>query len=118
GAGYALIGLHGTAQVKGSGAVGERPDVFSGLPWAIILPPNTAYRLTAQTDLELAVVSAPAEPGGAPRVIRPADVRVETRGKGVTERRIRWILSEKDPGAGLLLVEVRTPAGPTSTAPP
>ena len=114
----ALIWLRGTAQVDGIGAVGERPDVFSGLPWALTLPPNMAYRLTAQTDLELAVVSAPADPGGVPRVIRPADVRVETRGKGVTERRIHWILSEKDPAARLLLVEVLTPAGHWSTYPP
>jgi 5-deoxy-glucuronate isomerase len=51
-------------------------------------------------------------------VIRPDDVRVEVRGKGVTERRIHWILSEKDPAARLLLVEVLTPAGHWSTYPP
>ena len=117
----ALIWLSGTAVVEGIGAVGERPDVFSGLPWALILPPGASYRLQAQTDLELAIVAAPAAPrgpGGAPRVIRPADVRVETRGTGVTERRIHWILSEKDPAARLLLVEVLTPAGHWSTYPP
>jgi 5-deoxy-glucuronate isomerase len=114
----ALIWLRGTAMVEGIGVLGERPDVFSGLPWALILPPHASYRLRAQTDLELAIVSAPAQSGGEPRVIRPSDVRVETRGKGVTERRIHWILSEKDPAARLLLVEVLTPAGHWSTYPP
>src|SRR6202022_1207710 len=97
---------------------GERRDVFSGLPSALVLPPHSSYRLTAQTDLHLAIVSAPADTGGTSRVVRPADVRVEIRGKGVTERKIHWILSEKEPAARLLLVEVLTPAGHWSTYPP
>jgi len=114
----ALIWLRGTARVDGVGPMGERDDVFSGLPSALLLPPNASYRLRAQSDLELAIVSAPAEAGGEPRVIRPSDVRVEVRGKDATERRIHWILSEKDPASRLLLVEVLTPAGHWSTYPP
>jgi len=114
----ALIWMGGTALVDGVGPVGDRHDVFSGLPSTLLLPPGSSYRMRAQTDLHLAIVSAPAEPGALPRLIRPGDVRVETRGKGVTERRIHWILSEKDPAARLLLVEVLTPAGHWSTYPP
>ena len=114
----ALIWLRGTALVDGVGSVGERQDVFSGLPSALLLPPNASYRLAAQSDLDLAIVSAPAQAGGQTRVIRPSDIRVEIRGKGATERRIHWILSEKDPAARLLLVEVLTPAGHWSTYPP
>jgi len=68
--------------------------------------------------LHLAIVSAPAESAPAARLVRPGDVRVEIRGKGVTERKIHWILSEKEPAARLLLVEVLTPAGHWSTHPP
>jgi len=114
----ALIWLGGTAEVDGVGEVGARDDVFSGLPSALLLPPGSTYRLRARTALELAVVSAPAESESRPRLIRPGDVVVEMRGKGVTERRIHWILSEKDPAARLLLVEVLTPAGHWSTYPP
>ena len=114
----ALIWLGGTAEVDGVGEVGERDDVFSGLPSALLLPPDSSYRLQARTALELAVVSAPADVDSRPRLIRPGDVAVEVRGKGVTERRIHWILSEKDPAARLLLVEVLTPAGHWSTYPP
>jgi 5-deoxy-glucuronate isomerase len=114
----ALIWLGGTAQVDGVGEVGERVDVFSGLPSALLLPPGFSYRLHARTALELAIVSAPADSNTRPRLIRPGDVAVEMRGKGVTERRIHWILSEKDPAARLLLVEVLTPAGHWSTYPP
>lgn len=114
----AIIWLGGRAQVEGFGQVGERDDVFSGLPWAVLLPPGGSYRLRAQTALHLAVVSAPADSAPDPHLVRPDDVRIEIRGKGVTERRIHWILSEKEPAARLLLVEVLTPAGHWSTYPP
>jgi 5-deoxy-glucuronate isomerase len=113
-----LIWLGGRARVDDFGLVGEREDVFSGLPWALLLPPGTSYRLQAESVLKLAVVSAPAESKTAARVIKPEDIRIEIRGKGVTERRIHWILSEKEPAARLLLVEVLTPAGHWSTYPP
>jgi 5-deoxy-glucuronate isomerase len=114
----ALIWLSGSAEVEGFGEVGERENVFSGKPSALLLPPASRYRVRARTPLHLAIVSAPAESTLPARLIRPDDVRVEIRGKGVTERRIHWILSEKDPGARLLLVEVLTPAGHWSTYPP
>jgi 5-deoxy-glucuronate isomerase len=114
----ALIWLGGTADVDGFGAVGERADVFSGKPSALLLPPGARYRLRARTALHLAIVSAPAESTLPARLIRPDEVRVEIRGKDVTERRIHWILSEKDAAARLLLVEVLTPAGHWSTYPP
>jgi 5-deoxy-glucuronate isomerase len=114
----ALIWLGGTAEVDGFGKVGERQDVFAGKPWALLLPPGASYRVRARTRLHLAIVSAPAESTLPARLIRPDEVRVEVRGKGVTERRIHWILSERDPAARLLLVEVLTPAGHWSTYPP
>ena len=114
----ALIWLGGRAQVDGFGQVGERDDVFSGLPSALLLPPGASYTLRALTPLRLAIVSAPAASAPPARLVRPGDVRVEIRGKGVTERKIHWILSEKEPAARLLLVEVLTPAGHWSTYPP
>ena len=114
----ALIWLGGHAEVDGFGQVGEREDVFSGLPWAIVLPPGGAYRMRARTPLHLAIVSAPAESAPPARLVRPDEVRIEIRGKGITERKIHWILSEKEPAARLLLVEVLTPAGHWSTYPP
>ena len=114
----ALIWLGGIAEVASYGTVGEREDVFAGKPWALLLPPGTTYRMRARSPLHLAIVSAPAEATVPARLIRPDDVRVEVRGKGVTERKIHWILSERDPAARLLLVEVLTPAGHWSTYPP
>jgi 5-deoxy-glucuronate isomerase len=113
-----LVWLAGTADVEGFGRVGDRTDVFSGLPSALLLPPHVSYRMRAITPLHLAVTSAPADAPARPRVIHPGDVRVESRGKGMTQRQIRWILSEKDDASRLLLVEVLTPAGHWSTYPP
>lgn len=114
----ALIWLAGRAAVDGFGEIGEREDVFGGRPAALLLPPGATYRVRALTPLHLALASAPADAGVPARVIRPDEVRVEIRGKGMTERRIHWILSERDPAARLLLVEVITPAGHWSTYPP
>ena len=114
----ALIWLGGHAQVDGFGRVGDREDVFSGLPSALLLPPGASFKLRAQTPLHLAIVSAPAESAPPARLVRPDEVRIEIRGKGITERKIHWILSEKEPAARLLLVEVLTPAGHWSTYPP
>ena len=114
----ALIWLGGRAEVDGFGRVGDREDVFSGLPSALLLPPGASYKLRAQTPLHLAIVSAPAESAPPARLVRPDEVRIEIRGKGITERKIHWILSEKEPAARLLLVEVLTPAGHWSTYPP
>jgi 5-deoxy-glucuronate isomerase len=114
----ALVWLGGRAEVEGIGELGEREDVFAGRPYALLLPPHSRYALRALSPLHLALVSAPADRGAAPRVIRPDDVRVEVRGRGVTERRIHWILSEREDAARLLLVEVLTPAGHWSTYPP
>jgi 5-deoxy-glucuronate isomerase len=114
----ALIWLGGSAEVDGFGKVGEREDVFTGKPSALLLPPGSSYRLRALSPMHLAIVSAPAEATVPARLVRPDEVRVEVRGKGVTERRIHWILSERDPAARLLVVEVLTPAGHWSTYPP
>src|SRR3989442_5075761 len=69
----ALIWLGGRAEVDGFGQIGEREDVFTGLPSAIVLPPRTAYRMRARSQLHLAIVSAPAEAAPAARLIRPGD---------------------------------------------
>jgi len=72
----------------------------------------------AVTSLELAVCSAPAEKGVAPRLIRPEDAEASTRGKGNMERTITNILMEDQPAERLLVVEVITPGGHWSSYPP
>jgi 5-deoxy-glucuronate isomerase len=99
--------------------VGERESVFDGPPYAVYLPPRTTYRVEATSDrLELAVTSAPSERGVEPRLLRPEDAEVGTRGSGNSEREVRNILMEGQPAERLLVVEVITPNGHWSSYPP
>jgi 5-deoxy-glucuronate isomerase len=98
--------------------IGSRDSVFEGPPYAVYLPPGTGYRVEAVTYLELAVCSAPAEEGAAPRLIQPENTQRSTRGAGNMEREITNILMEDQPAERLLVVEVITPNGHWSSYPP
>jgi 5-deoxy-glucuronate isomerase len=98
--------------------LGGRENPFDGLPHALYLPPGTEYRVTATSDLELAVCSAPAERGAEPFPISPEEIEVERRGSGHMEREVRPILMEDRPAEKLLVVEVITPNGHYSSYPP
>ncbi|MBO8141469.1 MAG: 5-deoxy-glucuronate isomerase [Firmicutes bacterium] len=118
----ALVILSGRATVASDAGtwagIGERPDVFSGLPWAVYLPPGMRYEIRAETDLEWARGSAPAQRGEQARLIRPDDVEVVDRGSGSARRRIHNILMGNGPAERLLVVEVLTPGGNWSSFPP
>ena len=119
---FCLVVLSGrvrvTAEGFDSGAIGERADVFSGLPWSVYLPPRTQARVSAEGEAEIALCSAPAEGRLKARVIAPAQVETAERGKGTNLRHVRNILSETAEAESLLVVEVITPSGHWSSYPP
>ena len=98
--------------------IGGRDSVFEGPPYALYLPPGTEYAVEADSYLELAVCSAPAESGFEPFLVRPEDVEVEVRGSGNAERRVHPILMAEEQAERLLVVEVLTPNGHWSSYPP
>jgi 5-deoxy-glucuronate isomerase len=98
--------------------IGGRDSVFEGAPYALYLPPGTEYSVEADSYLEMAVCSAPAEGGVAPFLIRPEDVEEEVRGSGNAERRVHPILMSEGQAERLLVVEVLTPQGHWSSYPP
>jgi 5-deoxy-glucuronate isomerase len=100
------------------GEIGERMSPFSGLPWSVYAPAGATWRISAITDLEVAVCSAPGEPGREARLIGPDQVGAETRGKGTNTRHVVNILPEQEPADSLLVVEVITPPGHWSSYPP
>lgn len=101
------------------GAMGERMSPFEGKPWSVYLPADTDWSVTAETEVELAVCSAPSLGGGLPvRVIGPDQLGQEVRGKGTNTRYVTNILPETEPADSLLVVEVVTPGGHTSSYPP
>lgn len=98
--------------------LGERNNVFSGLPYALYLPRQTSFTLTALTNCEFAVAKAPASEDFPARLITPKDVTVEIRGGDHATRQINNIIPPGFPCQRLIVVEVYTPGGNWSSYPP
>jgi 5-deoxy-glucuronate isomerase len=102
-------------------ALGTRDSVFEPVsPAALYVPAGAQVSLRARRDAEVALCTAPG--GTTPRAARrldPAAMRRSTRGSGSNTRTICDILPHDDPTAAhLLVVEVITPAGHSSSYPP
>jgi len=118
-----LVLIFGRAAVKAAGeefcVIGERMSPFDGKPWSVYVPAGAEWTVKAETDVELAVCSAPGVPGSHPaRLIGPDALHQETRGRGSNTRYVTNILPEWEPAESLLVVEVITPGGNTSSYPP
>jgi 5-deoxy-glucuronate isomerase len=118
-----LVFVTGRGRVAAAGAefglLGERMSPFSGKPHSVYVPQGCDWSVTAEGRLELAVCSAPGCGGKLrARVIGPDAVALETRGKGTNTRYVTNILPETEPADSLLVVEVITPGGHTSSYPP
>jgi 5-deoxy-glucuronate isomerase len=101
------------------GLLGGRMSPFDGKPWPVYVPEGSNWAVTAETQMELAVCSAPGLGGGLPaRVIAPHALGQEVRGTGTNTRYVTNILPEGEPADSLLVVEVITPGGHTSSYPP
>jgi 5-deoxy-glucuronate isomerase len=117
-----LVLISGRALIKVGGEsyeIGERQSPFDGPGHSLYAPAGAKWKVEAITPLEIAVCTAPGKPDSHPvRVIAPGDVEMLTRGKGTNTRYPRNILPETAPADSLLIVEVITPAGHTSSYPP
>jgi len=118
-----LVILSGTADIEAGGdgyiGIGGRKSVFEDkAPAAVYVPAGTAWQVTALTSVELAVCSAPGQPGRQPRLIDPERMSREVRGEGTNQRFVRNILPQDEPADSLLVVEVITPGGHWSSYPP
>ncbi|MBH0236623.1 5-deoxy-glucuronate isomerase [Methylobrevis albus] len=118
-----LVIVSGTASITAgdlaTGVIGGRTSPFEGKPFSVYVPAGSRWSATAASDLVLAVCSAPGVAGARPpRLIHPDTLHQETRGKGTNVRHVTNILPEWEPADGLLVVEVITPGGHTSSYPP
>jgi len=117
-----LVLLSGRAAVtvagQDFGTIGLRRSPFEGKPFAVYVPAGAALRVAPAPDCELAVCSAPAEGGLAPRLIRPEELGDEVRGIGTNTRYVRNVLPANAPAECLQVVEVVTPGGHWSSYPP
>lgn len=98
--------------------IGERMSPFERLkPWAVYVTPGETIKVEALTQLELAVCAAPAQGTYPTRLIAPQDIDGEARGKGHNQRYVHNILPDDKPADSLLVVEVYTNEGCTSSYP-
>jgi 5-deoxy-glucuronate isomerase len=120
---YGLVVLGGVCSVecsRGSWAnVGRRPDVFHGMPYALYLPRETEFTVTAQSaELDLAYVWCRSEGEHPPRLVTPEQVEIEIRGAGNATRQINSLIPPGFDCHRLVAVEVYTPPGNWSSYPP
>ncbi|CAB3724158.1 5-deoxy-glucuronate isomerase [Paraburkholderia rhynchosiae] len=99
--------------------IGARRSVFdTQSPYAVYLPPRTAVSIDAHDTAELALASAPAEGLHRARLIDPGKMTRSVRGSGTNTRYVCDILPQSELAESLLVVEVLTPAGHSSSYPP
>ncbi|MDH0746793.1 5-deoxy-glucuronate isomerase [Pseudomonas sp. GD03842] len=125
-----LVLLSGRISVSGEAAgqgafhwenLGDRQSVFEDKsPYAVYLPPGSQGQVTALSAVQLAVCAAPGDASKAlpARLIKPDSMKRSVRGKAANTRYVCDILPDSEPAHSLLVVEVRTPSGHSSSYPP
>ncbi|WP_273860365.1 5-deoxy-glucuronate isomerase [Photobacterium sp. GSS17] len=98
--------------------IGDRMDPFERKkPYAVYVTQGESYCVVANTALELAICQAPGKGSYPTRLIAPADINAEHRGNGNNQRYVHNILPDDKEADSLLVVEVYTNEGNTSSYP-
>jgi 5-deoxy-glucuronate isomerase len=118
-----IVVLSGAVDIEAGGqrwsSLGSRDSVFEdAAPYALYVPPGVKATVRATRDAEVGVASAPAKGTLPMRLIEPAQMKRSTRGKNANTRYVCDILPQTEPAESLLVVEVRTPSGHSSSYPP
>ena len=98
----------------------SRTGVFSERATALYLPAGAELRVTATRRMEAILLSTPASSraGSEPALVRPADVRVNARGKGRYAREVHDLFVDDPYAARLMVGETFNPPGNWSSYPP
>jgi 5-deoxy-glucuronate isomerase len=118
-----IVVLSGTVSIEAQGQawrkIGERESVFEDKsPYAVYLPSGDGVTVAAHTASEIGVASAPGGGSLPARLIEPETMKRFARGEGLNQRFVCDILPQTEPAEHLLVVEVRTPSGHSSSYPP
>ncbi|WP_099607349.1 5-deoxy-glucuronate isomerase [Vibrio coralliilyticus] len=98
--------------------IGQRMSPFEKTkPYAVYVAPKETVQVVANTQLELAVCQAPGKGNFPTRLIAPQDIDAEHRGQGQNQRYVHNILPDDKEADSLLVVEVYTDEGCTSSYP-
>ncbi|MCB9452840.1 MAG: 5-deoxy-glucuronate isomerase [Anaerolineaceae bacterium] len=119
----AIVILSGRCTIETSDGtfenIGRRPDVFSGMPYALYLSRRKAFTITALTDgFEFASCWVPTDEDHPTQLVTPERSPIEIRGGGNATRQINGILPPGFDCQRIVCVEVYTPSGNWSSYPP
>ncbi len=103
---------------KGPQNVGQRMNVFDGLPYALYLPRQHHMTMKASTDCEIAECRVPSNAMFEPKLVTPGDAVSMIRGGENASRQVVDIMGPDFPAEKLLAIEVYTPGGNWSSYPP
>ena len=118
-----LLGGKATVQVgdKTFADIGKRANVFEGKPYSVYMPMGMEYVVTAVTDTQIALASAPSDLQTEPYLITPDQVTNGVWGYDNHTRKFHQILTESShpdlPAKRLIIGETFTPSGNWSTYP-
>jgi 5-deoxy-glucuronate isomerase len=118
-----LVVLSGVVTVRAGSAefarIGRRDSVFEDVPPFAVYAPGTApLTVAVHRAAELAVCTAPGTGMLPPRLIAPEQMKRTVRGKDLNTRYVTDILPQDAPAESVLVVEVKTPSGHSSSYPP
>src|SRR5438552_5310159 len=118
-----LVVLSGTVTVRTRDQtwteIGDRASVFEDrAPYAVYLPRAEATTVVAHSAAEIGIASAPGGGTLPARLIKPGTMKRFARGEGLNQRFVCDILPQTEPAEHLLVVEVITPSGHSSSYPP
>lgn len=117
-----LVVMSGRCDIEAGGnrweGVGGRRHVFDGRAATVFLPAGCEFRAGSEGGAEVAVIRAPAPPGGEPYLIGPDEVEVVERGTGSHRREVHTILDSKRSAGALIVGETFNRPGAWSSYPP
>jgi 5-deoxy-glucuronate isomerase len=118
-----IVVLRGIVSVAAQGntwrEIGHRNSVFDDeAPYAVYVPAGEEVEVVANTEAEVAIASAPGSRARPARLIEASTMKRFARGEGLNTRYVCDILPQSEPADRLLVVEVVTPSGHSSSYPP
>lgn len=120
---YVAIILGGVCDIRTSRGdfleVGRRPDVFTGLPYAIYMPRETEFEIESLSeDFAMASCWVPTDQDHPIKLIQPHDVHVAVVGGGNASYQINTLVQPDFGSHRITVREMYTPGGNWSTFPP
>ena len=120
---YVAVILSGRCNIRSNKGdfenVGRRDSVFSGLPYAVYLPPQTEFEIESLSEnFEFASCWAPTKKEAEARLIAPRDTETLLLSGGNCSRQMSRVIGGDFPADRLLVYELYTPGGNWSSYPP